>query len=77
MDGATPRLGGVAPPAAPGKQQGSAWLSEADLDFFTGGGRGVGELESGSGVAPEDQGTLNVRSFPVQSLLRARVLPAR
>ena len=40
---------------------GGAWLSERDLDFFVGGGRGVGEQEAGSGVAPGDEGVVGRR----------------
>jgi len=62
IDGATARLGGV---SAAGTDDDSsptsAWLSERDLDFFVGAGRGVGEQETGTGVAAEDQGTVSVR----------------
>lgn len=57
VDGSTARLGG--PRAEEGR--GSAWLSETDLSFFTGGGRGTGDSEGGDGVAAEEQGTLTRR----------------
>ena len=53
-------------------KDGGAWLSEADLNFFTGGGPGETVAPGDSGVAPEDQGTLTVRRTAQLRALRPR-----
>jgi hypothetical protein len=51
---------------------GAAWLSEADLNFFTGGGPGETRAAGDDGVAPEDRGTLTVRASTACGVACAR-----
>ena len=51
---------------------GGAWLSEADLNFFTGGGPGETRAAGDDGVAPEDRGTLTVRASTACGVACAR-----